>query len=79
MIWFIQILYLLCGIEVNFIKAHTKGYKRKANSHCEKGKVTVLVSLEKRDLEAGEEQETLKKEKSSYENFESQISTCNFS
>lgn len=55
MIWFIQILYLLCGIEVNFIKAHTKGYKRKANSHCEKGKVTVLVSLEKRDLEAGEE------------------------
>lgn len=52
-------------------QADTEGYKPKAKSHCEKWKVTVSVSLEKRDLEAGEKQEALKKEKSSYANFNS--------
>lgn len=44
-------------------QADTEGYKPKTKSHCEKWKVTVSVSLEKRDLEAGEKQEALKKRK----------------
>lgn len=45
----------------------TEGYKTKANSRCKKGKVSVSVSMEKRDFGAKEKQEALRK--ISYANF----------